>query len=70
MHRPRLTGDEWFALATVGGGLVTAFGLYLAGTGRQKDAAMIGVAVTVTGAFVAGARLLGDNPEVLIDIFD
>ncbi len=73
MHRPQLTEEEWRALGVVAGGLISAFGLYLFATGRQKDAAAIGIATAVTGAFIGGAKFIGSGGEVgdvVIDIME
>jgi hypothetical protein len=73
VHRPQLTEDEWLALGAVAGGLISAFGLYLFATNRPKDAAAIGIATAITGAFIAGAKFVGSGGEagdVIIDIME
>ena len=57
---PRITMSEGIALATLLGGLTSAFGLWLLATGHQREAYAIGIAASITGAFVGAAKLLGD----------
>jgi hypothetical protein len=55
---PQLSNRESIALATLGAGLLSAFGVYLFATGRKDEAYALAVAGGVTSAFIAAARFL------------
>lgn len=54
-----LAPREGLALATLAGGLASAFGVYLFATGRRQEAYALAIASGITTAFLAAARLLG-----------
>ena len=60
---PILTEQELLALGVLLGGLASTLGVYFFATGRTREAAMIGVATGVTGAFISAARFLRPAPR-------
>lgn len=48
----------WRAATVLGGGLLSAFGIYLFAKGHHKEAYALAIATAITGAFIGAAGAL------------